>query len=164
LYAQPGQEVVAGQVLAEVQGPELEKLGLELANAETELRLAEANLQSAEAARGRGALSTQSLLEEQVKRQERLNALEIARRKIESLGLKTDTSPGEHSRSAVLPVRSPVAGVVIHADVRIGQVIEPRHHLFEVVDLSTVRVQAALLERDLSRVRAGQTLRLHLAA
>src|SRR5262249_47046156 len=47
---------------------------------------------------------------------------------------------------------------VMHADVRVGQVVEPAQHLFEIIDLSRVWIEVALLERDCQRVQTGNRL------
>jgi RND family efflux transporter MFP subunit len=156
LHIQPGQEVVAGQTLAEVQSLELESLQLELANAENDSRLAAENLKALEQSDRQGTTSAQTLLEERIHHQERVNTVALLRQKLASLGVQ----PG----AVGLPITSPIAGVVIHADVRIGQVVEPQQHLFEIVDLSTVRVRADVLESELGRVAPGQALDLHLDA
>src|SRR5262249_39364327 len=53
---------------------------------------------------------------------------------------------------------------VVHVDVQPGQVVEPADHLFEVVDLSTVWVKIAVLEKDLARTAVGQPVEGRLAA
>jgi RND family efflux transporter MFP subunit len=162
---QPGQTITRGQAVAQLQSLELENLYLEWENADNEARLATENVKQLEAAFTSGSVSPQTMMEERARLQERRNALEIARRKLASLGVKVDASRGRPSRPALtVPIKSPIAGVVIHADVRIGQVVEPAQHLFEVVDLSTVRVQANVLEKDLHRIETGQTLELGLTA
>jgi RND family efflux transporter MFP subunit len=162
---QPGQTVARGQVLARLQSLELENLYLEWENADKEARLATENLKQLEAAYTSGSVSPQTLTEERSRRQERLNAADIARHKLASLGVKVDAPPGTQARpSLAMPISSPIAGVVIHADIRIGQVVEPAQHLFEVMDLGNVRVEASVLEKDLHRLEAGQDLAVQLAA
>lgn len=156
LHVQPGQEVTAGQALAEVQSLELENLQLELATAENEARLTAENLKALEESARQGSTSAQAVAEERVRHQERLNTVELTRQKLAAIGAK----PGD----ATLPITSHIAGVVIHADVRIGQVIEPQQHLFEIVDLATVRIRADVLERDLARIAPGQPLGFHTSA
>jgi RND family efflux transporter MFP subunit len=165
VHVQPGQTVSRGQALAELQSLELENLYLEWENADNEARLATENLKQLESAFSSGSVSPQTLTEERARRQERLNSEEIARRKLAALGVKVAASKKGEARPAfTVPITSPIAGVVIHADIRIGQVVEPAQHLFEVVDLTTVRVQANVLEKDLDRIEPGQGLELHLAA
>lgn len=168
LHAQPGGTVTRGQVLAEVRSVELENLQLELLTARTEGALSsklEANL--AESHR-RGSTPEQMLLDARAKHQQNVNALEVAKSKWFALGLGEKEldrllQSGKPVVSA-LPVRSPVAGTVTHADLSVGKVVEPAEHLFEVVDLSKVWVKIGVLERDLHRVEVGQNVELTFPA
>ncbi len=168
LYAQPGQTVAAGQVLAEVESAELESLQLELLNAQNDVRLSEKIVSELEPSVEAGAVPGQSLLDAQTKRRQNRNALTVARAKWASLGL-----PGPDldallragkSQPRTYPVRTPVRGTVVHADLAVGKVIEPLEHLFEVVDLSVVWVRIDVLEQDLHRVEVGQQVEVRLTA
>jgi cobalt-zinc-cadmium efflux system membrane fusion protein len=160
VHAQPGQVVRQGQVLAEVESLELETLFGELRTARQELRLASEALQDVEAASSRGSVSDQTLLTAQARRQELLDAEDIARRKLLGLELPESALEPDSRRPHTLPVLSPLDGTVIHADVQVGQVLAPTDHLFEIVDLSRVWVQVAVLEKDLPRIEVGQSLEL----
>lgn len=165
LHVQPGQSVEAEQALAEVQSVELEALQLELLNAQNDVRLSEKIVQGLEQARE--TVSGQSLLDAQSKLQHHRNAVEIARAKWLSLGLTQETLDSllqAGSRVLTLPIRSPIRGTVIHADLTVGKVVEPAEHLFEVVDLSTVWAKIGVLEKDLHRVAVGQRVELRLTA
>jgi RND family efflux transporter MFP subunit len=63
-----------------------------------------------------------------------------------------------------LPLRSPIEGVVAHFDRALGQVVRADEPLFEIHDVTRPWVQGYLSERDLSRVRIGQTARIRLVA
>ncbi|MFO0842545.1 MAG: efflux RND transporter periplasmic adaptor subunit [Gemmataceae bacterium] len=154
LLARPGQVVEEGQLLAEVASLELEALRLELRNAENDVRLAEKTLRAAEAASA--AVAEQVILDARTTLQQQRNALEVARGKWASLGLPAD--------AAALPVRAPVGGTVVRADLSAGKVVEPGEHLFEIIDLSAVWVRIGVLEKDLSRVQEGQPVELRLTA
>ncbi len=52
---------------------------------------------------------------------------------------------------------APIPGVVIAVAASPGEVIESEKELFTVADLSTVWVQAEVYEKDLGRIRIGQT-------
>ncbi len=157
LHARPGQVVQAGQLLAEVRSLELEALRLELRNAENDARASEKTLEGLE--KVASSVPEQTLLEARVTLQQHRNALDVARGKWASLGL--DPAANGPAR---LPLRSPVAGTVIHADLSVGKVVEPGEHLFEVVDLRTVWARVGVLEKDLRRVRVGQDVELRLTA
>jgi len=168
IAARPGQRVEAGQVLAEVESVALESLRLEFLTARTDIALSEKLVGDLEEATRSGAVAVQTLLDAEVKLRQQRIALDIARAKWIGLGLPADALDvmAREGRpvTGALPVRSPIGGTVIHADVAVGRVIDPSEHLFEVVDLSTVWVQVGVLEQDLHRVAVGQAVELRLSA
>jgi RND family efflux transporter MFP subunit len=176
LHVRPGQRVAAGQLLAEVDSLELHNLQLEIVNAAVEARLACRVYADLETSGRKGAVPEQRLLDARVRQQQSINALDVARAKWTSLGLPAadfeervqDPAHGPLSsdghRVRLLPVVSPIAGVIIHADLAVGKVVEPAEHLFEIVDLSTVWARIGVLEKDLHRVTVGQPVELRLAA
>lgn len=167
LYVKPGQTVASGQVLAEVKSLELENLKLDLVNVQNDVELSAKILASLESTTG--AISEQRIWEARSKHLENLNALEIAKSKWLSFGLPHEDldrllRQRDPQVLGSLPVRSPIGGIVIHADVTVGKVVEPTEHLFEIVDLSTVWVKIGVLEKDLYQVAVGQPIELRLAA
>jgi RND family efflux transporter MFP subunit len=167
LNVKPGQTVSAGQVLAEVESLELKTLQLELANAQNDIRLSSKIVE--ELVKTGEAVPGQRLLEARAKHRQDLNALDIAKSKWFSLGLSKsdlDRLLQEPSSQPVrsLPIRSPISGVVIHADLVVGKVVDPLEHLFEIVDLASVWVKIGVLEKDLHKVTVGQPVELSLAA
>jgi membrane fusion protein, heavy metal efflux system len=169
LHIKPGQTVTAGQMLAEVQSLELENLQLELASAANDARVSGDNLTQLEAAARTGALTPQEVQEARTRHQENVLTVSIARRKLHSLGVDDALLERLQADRAAkplktLPIRSPIAGVVVHADVRLGQAIQPSDHLFEVVDLAHIWVQVRVLEKDWPRIAVGQPVEVRLSA
>jgi cobalt-zinc-cadmium efflux system membrane fusion protein len=168
LHVRPGDAVEAGQALAEVRSAELENLQLELLTARAEGKLSAKLLASLTKTFEGGTDTAVALAEARAKHQQNVNALEIARVKWASLGLPEEEidrllREGKPVRST-LPVRSPIAGTVTHADLAVGKVVEPLEHLFEVVDLTTVWTKIGVLERDLHLVKEGQEVELTFPA
>jgi cobalt-zinc-cadmium efflux system membrane fusion protein len=54
-------------------------------------------------------------------------------------------------------ISAPISGIVIAVATAPGEVIEAEKELFTIADLSTVWVQAEVYEKDLGRLRTGQT-------
>ena len=169
LHVEPGQTVAAGEVLAEVDSLELQTLRLELLNAQNDLQLSEKLVKETEEVSRNGAISMQRFLELQSKLAQDRSNLELARSKWLSLQLSPDSlkkvlegniDPSLH----YLPIASPIAGTVIHADLTIGKIVDPNEHLFEIVNLPKIWVKVGVLERDLSRLETGQTISLSLTA
>jgi RND family efflux transporter MFP subunit len=169
LHVRPGQNVVEGQLLAEVESLELDSLQLELLAARTEARLSRQNLRTMAAASNEGSVSDRALRDYRAKQRADENALEVARRKLLVLGVP-ESEVGRLLREdnpvplRALPVRSPIAGVALHVDARVGQVVEPADHLAEIVDTSAVWVRVSVLEKDLRLVTVGQPVEVRLAA
>jgi cobalt-zinc-cadmium efflux system membrane fusion protein len=97
------------------------------------------------------------------------NAVVVARSRWLALGLTADSldailKRGVAGSELTLPVRVPVGGTVIHAELTAGKVVEPTEHLAEVADLSTVWVRVSLLEKDLNRVALGTPVDVRLVA
>lgn len=163
LHVQPGQAVVAGQLVAEVQSLALQDLQRELLEAHNETRLAKANL--ADLKNALGAVSGQQLTEAEAREREARDAVDLARHKLLGLGLPADQLDQASIRPAwTLPIRSPLAGTVQRVHVQIGQVIDAAHHLIEIVDTRSVWIKIGVLEHDLARVDAGHAVAVRLNA
>lgn len=167
LHVRPGDPVAADTVLAEIESVHLESFQAEVLNTALAALLSEL---VQEIIRASGlAVPGQNLLDAETKHKQNLNALEVARMKWAGLGLEAKDLDALLKRATVdrkltMPIRSPLAGQVIHADSTVGRVVKPADHLFEVVDHRTVWARIDVLERDLHRVQVGQKIELRLAA
>ena len=165
LHARPGDRVEAGGVLADVQSQELEAVRQDVLAARTGLRLADELHRAAKESPGTVAGKDVQAAASQL-RQAR-DALDLAHAKWLALGISrsaldaigTPTEP-----PLTLPVRSPVGGTVIHADLSVGKVVEPGEHLFEVIDPGVVWAKVAVLEKDIPRVAPGLAVSVKLTA
>lgn len=79
------------------------------------------------------------------------------RSKLELLGLNPEQVL-EGNISSSVPVRSPLNGFVRLVEVNKGSYINPGKHMFEVVDNSELHIDLMVYEKDLHRVKEGQTL------
>ena len=169
LLVTPGESVKSGQLLAELDSPELESLQLEIRNAQTALNLSLKLQTSAEAAGKTGAIPGIRFIEAKNQVQKDRAAVEIAQAKWLSLQLPADAleamlrNPNEPHQQR-LALTSPIDGTVTHTDLSVGKVINTKEHLFEVLDLSSVWLKIGVLEKDLARVAIGQLLELTLTA
>ena len=64
-------------------------------------------------------------------------------------------TPGSLYERELIPIRAPMDGVVVARNVTVGQVIEAGFDAFDLSNLSTVWVVAAVNEKDLGLVRNG---------
>lgn len=92
--------------------------------------------------------------------------LEGAQTNMSIYGLKPSTSTLDLSQEYVKknPVVTPRSGMVIRQNVRVGDVVQPNQHLFEVADLSTIWFVGNLYEKDRREVHVGDKLTLEVAS
>jgi len=143
-----------------------------------QVRQAEANV-SIQRAQVRQAQAQLSELQSELRRIEQLADREFSsRQQLEALqaqveGAEADVAAAEaqveqaestlSERQADLAqtvVRSPVTGRIGRRDVEIGQRVDGSSRLFDVGDLSFVRVRVSLTDEMLSRIQEGQTAQI----
>ncbi len=169
LKVSPGESVQAGQVLAAMESPELEQLVLELRAAQVDLSLSIKLVDNISQASRSGAIPGVRLIETQSKLEQDRAAVELASAKWQALQLppamlETILRSPDQDHRQLLELRSPISGVVTHADLSIGKVVDPKEHLFEILDLSSVWLKIQVLEKDLAGVAIGQPVELRLTA
>ncbi len=153
-----GEDVQAGEVVAELESVELGKAQAEVLkvrareqvarlDAERERRLADAKV-SAERDAQFAAATLEALTAERV-------ATEKA---VEALG---GTVGGE---MGALRLRSPLKGSVVEVKARRGQTVSPTEELVVVADLDKVWVELVVFERDLPALSEGDAVEIHLPA
>lgn len=135
IYAEEGDAVAKGQLLAVIASPQLDAA---YQRATAELERATADAESAERLFAQGAIARAELETAQ-------RALAAAR-----------TAHQEASQTrGFTRLESPIAGVVATRSIRFGETAGPTP-AFTVVDPERLRVVVALPERDLARVAVGQ--------
>ncbi len=146
-FVRPGDSVREGDPLGELDNRELKFKEAEL-TAARERSLKERDRAMTSGARGEGAdfaAAQMANLEAQSVGQE----LELVRRKL-----------------ALLEVKAPLSGVVVSGDLRRaeGQPVPRGQALWEVAPLDAMIVEIDVPDREISRVRAGQRVRVRLEA
>ena len=169
VHVVPGQVVRAGDTVAEVQSLDLETLQLDAVTARAEIALGEKLVGELKATADAGAGSGQAVTDAESALAQARNRLAVAASKWLALGLTPadfDALParGAATVGRTLPVRVPVGGTVVHAELTVGQVVDPADHLAEVADLSTVWVRVGVLEKDLRRVAVGSPVEFRFSA
>ncbi len=163
LQIRPGDIVEAGQVLAELDSLDLQTLRLDYQKAQNEFELSAKILETVTPAAKAGSIAGQRLVEAQNTHRQNQNALEVLRAKAEALHVgevELGSRVGDDRPPLRLTLKSPIRGIVVHADVAVGKFVEPTEHLFEIVDTSSVWVKIGVLEKDLSFVHEGQLARV----
>jgi cobalt-zinc-cadmium efflux system membrane fusion protein len=75
------------------------------------------------------------------------------RQRLRRFGVSDDSPRG----TFLTPLKAPFSGVVTKAQASIGDVVDAGRDVFTIADLSRVWVQAEVYEKDLGRIRIGQS-------
>ena len=166
IAVRPGETVTRGQQLAQVQSPELGEAVAAFRTATARDDAADARMERLKRLEADGVSSRAQILEAEADHAEAEGDLEAAEERLRVLGIPLNVGnphDGHHFPSRV-PVRSPIAGKVLTADASVGERVEPGQTLFRVGNLDEVWLLLDVYERDLSRVRQGQTVRFSVEA
>ncbi|MBP1634557.1 MAG: czcB 1 [Acidobacteria bacterium] len=177
VFVEIGDRVPAGRELAHMISPVVHdawaayrKAVSERRRAETELKLAVQNEERAQRLFREKAASQQEVQRaaaDRVAAEEGLSIVNTevrrAQEEMEHLGITNSEDPtGEEGEQ--IPVRAPLAGVVLEKLITEGSAATPGMPLFVVSDLSTLWALAEVDETALPHVRAGQSAGVRVAA
>jgi RND family efflux transporter MFP subunit len=167
LLVDPGQSVVAGQVVAEVASLPLLDTQLAMIRAHLDVQRLEAMLQRFEAVGRSSAVPVRLVQESEAARDAAMNQREAARQTLRTLGFSDDDIQGVLASGEPrlgVPVRSPLSGVVVEFAKVLGEGLTADEPLLEVHDSSQPRAKAYLTEADVPRVPVGTPVRVRLVA
>ena len=162
-----GDRVKNGQPLARLDYIEAGEVGAQHLSAHADLQ--KLIVQQANAARqverskslaAIGAVSQKELELAQVEYNamlEVIKAQESVLAGLESKLLRFGLPDDDARSSSISTISSPFAGVVTRLQAAPGDVVDPGMGLFSITDLSEVWVQAEVYEKDLGRIRTGQS-------
>jgi cobalt-zinc-cadmium efflux system membrane fusion protein len=159
LLAVPGQNVRAGQVLAEAASTDLARARADRDAAEARVKLARSALARKRALAER-IVPRREVQESEADLAAALAELWAASTTLQALG--AIITPG--SDPSRLPLVAPISGTVIERNITLGQMIEPAHVAFRIGDLGSLWLVAHAFERDAVRVAVGTPARITLAA
>ena len=148
-YAEPGQRVAAGAVIARLDATSIRDQALSgasaVATAENAYDIAKRELERAEALEKAGAIAVRDL--------ERARNGEMAART--QLANARAMNANAQSVLGKTQLRAPFAGVISARQVNAGDVVSPGTAAFTVVDPTTLRLEASVPAEALGSVRVG---------
>lgn len=154
-----GSRVQRGQALAILESVEVGQIRAEEREAEALLTIAQENHTREKRLAEQGISSRKELLEAEAQLRRAEAALHSAEDRLEVLGASHD-----HGAGGRFSLVAPFTGVVVARDASLGEMTTPADTLFTVADLSEVWIELDIFERDLARVRRGQSVAVLVTA
>jgi membrane fusion protein, heavy metal efflux system len=163
-----GDRVRSGQVLAQIDSVEMDQAWTDYLKAKGQFDLATRSVNREETLYAKKVSPEKDLLKA---RQELGGAeadMRLAREKFRVLGVDPrrieEDMNGTTRSHRLIPVASPLSGVVMEKTVAQGETVGPDRTLFTVADLSTLWLMIDIYEQNLSRIRTGMQVKLSTAA
>lgn len=159
-----GDRVHGSQTLAQIDSVEGNQAWSDYLKAKARLELAARSAKREETLFEKKVSPEKDLLKARQEFSEAEADMMFARQRLGLLGvdLKTieaNANGGNHNR-ALIPVTTPLSGVIVEKTVTQGEMVSPEKTLFTVADLSTLWLMIDLYERDIPRVKTGSQIKL----
>jgi cobalt-zinc-cadmium efflux system membrane fusion protein len=162
-----GQDVRAGQRLAEIDSVELGRAKAEYLQARAKEDLARKNFDRAQGLFADRITSEQEALEAEAELREASSALNTAEEILHLYGLSQEQAEALHydARGAsIYALRSPFSGTIVERHATLGELVTPERNLFTLADLSTVWIWIDVYQRDLGGVHLDDQVRARVDA
>lgn len=152
-----GRRVSRGQVLVELESPDVGELRADQEEAEALLKIASENFAREQRLEQQGISSRKELLQAEAELRRAEASLRSARARLDLLG-------ATHGTGGHFDLLAPFGGVIVGRNVSLGEMATPADTLLTVADLSRVWIELDVFERDLARVRLGQPVAVSVTA
>jgi cobalt-zinc-cadmium efflux system membrane fusion protein len=151
-----GDSVTSGQVLAMLDSVELGEALNRYRQSKTKLSLAKNNLERIKTLVDKKIAARKDILQAETDYQMTLTELHTDEERLALYGLSVADSDKTDHKKQLLPLRSPIGGVITEKHAIVGELADPSKSLYTVADLSSVWVMVDVNENDLAKVRKGQ--------
>jgi membrane fusion protein, heavy metal efflux system len=151
-----GDSVTTGQTLAILDSVELgEALG-RYHQSRTKLALAQSSMERIKGLVEKKIAARKDILEAETDFKTAQTELHTDEERLSLYGVSIPDLKGNGHKRPLLPVRSPIGGIITEKHAIVGELSNPSISLYTVADLSSVWVLVDINEKDLAKVRKGQ--------
>ncbi|MFQ5683310.1 MAG: efflux RND transporter periplasmic adaptor subunit [Candidatus Binatia bacterium] len=164
VFVRVGDRVRKGQKLAEIESVEIQKLQVDLIQAENRMLLTMAELERVKRLVASKIAARKELIAAQNRHQATLNEIEGLVQRLKLLGLPEEAvrQVRKEKNVSTFALRSPISGVVAERHIVLGETVEPDKVIFKILDASVVLVEGDAFEETLPQLRIGQRVRIRL--
>jgi cobalt-zinc-cadmium efflux system membrane fusion protein len=166
ITASQGDRVKAGQALAYLDSVELDQTWADYIKARGKVELTRKNLQREETLFEKKISPEKDVLKAKQELGEAEADLNLAKERFRMLGVNISQfgSSKGNGNHPLIPVTTPVSGVVLEKAITQGEMVSSEKALFTVADLSTLWVVIDIYEKDASRLRLGTGVKVSVTA
>lgn len=152
-----GDSVAAGQALVTLDSVELGEALNRYHQSKTKLALAQSNMDRIKNLVEKKIAARKDILQAETDYKTAQTELHTDEERLSLYGVSVANLKGDNHKKPLLPVRSPISGIITEKHAIVGELSDPSKSLYTVADLSTVWVMVDINEKDLAKVRKGQS-------
>lgn len=152
-----GDSVAAGQVLVTLDSVELGEALNRYHQSKTKFTLAQSNMDRIKVLVDKKIAARKEILQAETDYKTAQTELHTDEERLSLYGVSTAKLEKSNHKKPILPVRSPIGGIITEKHAIVGELSDPAKSLYSVADLSSVWVLVDIHEKDLAKVRRGQT-------
>lgn len=155
-----GSVVKRGDVLAVLRVPDVGRLKGAFAAASARAKASRANADRLKTLKDNGLGAEQAVVDAEADARAQEAEAKAYSEQLGAIGVAAEGSASGY----LVPLKAPIAGVVVSRDAVVGQPVTAEHVLASIVDLSEVWFLGRVFEKDLSRLRHGAAADVQLNA
>jgi membrane fusion protein, heavy metal efflux system len=159
-----GDTVAAGQVLATLDSVELGEALNRYRQSKTKLALAQSSMDRITTLVEKKIAARKEILQAESDFKMAQAELHTDGERLSMFGISAAQIAAGDLKKPLLPVRSPMSGIITEKHAIVGEFGDPAKSLYTVADLSSVWVMVDIHEKDLAKVRKGQQATVVVAA
>lgn len=159
-----GDSIAAGQVLATLDSVELGEALSRYHQSKTKLALAQANMERVKALVEKKIAARKDILQSETDFKTAQTELHTDEERLSLFGVNLSDVKGDDHKKPILPVRSPISGIITEKHAIVGELSDPSKSLYTIADLSSVWVVVDINEKDLAKIHRGQTASVSVGA
>jgi len=158
-----GDHVQLGQELMHIEGVEIGEIKSGFIKAKAHLTYAEAALRRQQSLIEQSVGAQKSLLEAQAEfekaraeftaEDQRIHSIGLTDEDVEKSVVNSSADSVESHIGGILPIKAPIAGVVVERNVVIGQLVDPSTTAFKIINTTVLWVDGQVHEGDVSALR-----------
>lgn len=159
-----GDSVAAGQALATLDSVELGEAMGRYHQSKTKLALAQSSMDRIKSLVEKKIAARKDILQAETDYKTAQTELHTDEERLSLYGVSIAGIRKEGSKKPLLPVRSPISGIITEKHAIVGELSDPSKSLYTIADLSNVWVMVDISEKDLAKVRKGQAATVTVGA
>lgn len=159
-----GEKVYIGQVLAYYDSPEIWQYHSEYIRSKSKVELARKNLKREESLYEKKISPEKDLIKARAELEEAEAELKSIVEKTRILNIDLSTFNENRRTENLIPIVSPISGVIIEKNITLGETVNPEKILFTIADLSALRVAIDIPEKDISKIKLGMPAKISVVS